>query len=270
MPKAIWMLTIAVALLVAGCGAGDSGDNSSSATESESISKTFDIGGGRNLALVCDGAGSPTILLEAGDESGVGDWGLVAPHLMEETRTCRYDRAGVGRSDAATGCRGMDDILGDLESLLKVAKIRGPFLLVGASGGGYLMAEYASRHPADAAGLVLAETPKAISDPPPAELVDVLKCDAPTNVERRDYVAVENEAWGDRKKIGEFPMTIISNEYPKGSPSYELSNVEDQRGWLVLSPNSKQVVVTSGHDVTSDEPELVVREILAILKASRG
>jgi len=45
-----------------------------------------------------------------------------------------------------------------------------------------------------------------------------------------------------REQIGDFPMTIISNDYgPSSPPGDEATNVPDQRGWLVLSPDWKQV-----------------------------
>ena len=129
----------------------------------EDVAQLFDIGDGRTLYLECSGEGSPLILLEAGDESGVEEWRPVFESLAAETRTCAYDRAGIGRSTEAAGCRGVDELLGDLEALLSVAGLAGPYVLVGASGGGYLMAGLAARHPADVAGLVLVETPKAIT-----------------------------------------------------------------------------------------------------------
>ena len=228
------------------------------------ISAMFDIGGGRELYLQCAGNGSPTILLEAGDESG--SWWDIAPELIQQTRTCAYDRAGNGRSVDAAGCRQLADLLGDLEALLEVAEVDPPYLLVGGSGGGYLMASLAARRPTDVAGLVLVETPKAITIMSP-ELEAAISCDAPNNVEHRDYYAIEHAVWDNRALIGDFPMTIISNDYGDSAPpGDEETNVEDQRGWLVLSPNSKQVVVTSGHLV---EPGLVVDEILAVLEAAQ-
>lgn len=93
------------------------------------------------------------------------------------------------------------------------------------------------------AGLVLVETPKALTIMSP-ELEAAISCDAPNNVEHRDYYAVEHAVWDHRALIGEFPMTIISNDYGDSAPPCdEETNVEDQRGWLVLSPNSRQVVV---------------------------
>jgi pimeloyl-ACP methyl ester carboxylesterase len=236
-----------------------------------SIARLVDIGGGRELYLSCQGTGTPTILLESGDESDISQWSMVAPALVKETRTCAYERAGVGRSVKATGCRQLGDLLDDLEALLEAADIDPPYLLVGTSGGGYLMAGLAARHRADVAGLVLVETPKAITILSP-ELKAQIACDAPTNIERRDYVAVEHAAWDKRKRLGDFPMTVISNDYGDDAPANDdaQTNVPDQRGWLVISPNSKQVVVTSGHNVPGNQPTLVSREILAVLETARG
>ena len=273
----------AVLLLVAGCASVSptlsprSSDPAAEATSSPTptpdlnqVSGTFDIGDGRELYLRCSGTGSPTILLEAGDESGVSAWTFVIPGLMAETQTCAYDRAGIGQSDSATGCRGLGELLGDLEALLAAAEIDGPYVLVGASGGGFLMAGFASRHPEDVAGLVLVETPKALTAESYPDIVPLIACDAPSNIERRDYLAVEHAVWDNRAEIGDFPMSIISYDYGDRAPGPdEETNVEDQRGWLVLSPNSTQTVVTTGHDVANNEPQLVIDQILAVLEAAR-
>ncbi|HUE97079.1 MAG TPA: alpha/beta hydrolase, partial [Longimicrobiaceae bacterium] len=136
--------------------------------------------------MQCTGTGSPTILLEAGDNSsGVVGWGWVMPGLITETRTCTYDRAGLGQSSAASGCRQLDDLLGDLEALLGAASIDGPYVLVGTSGGGFLMAGFAARYPEDVAGMVLVETPKALTAELYPEILPVIACDAPDNIEHR-------------------------------------------------------------------------------------
>ena len=167
------------------------------------------------------------------------------------------------------GAGGIDEIVGDTETLIAAAELEAPFIFVGASGGGYLAAEMAVRHPNETAGLVLVETPKAIEEIPP-DVAPLLPCDAPTNVERRDYVAVEHAVWDDKHEIGEFPVVIFSNDAGPGAEGDEASNVEDQKGWSVLSPDFEQVVVDSGHDVPVNEPELVVNKILEVLEKSRG
>ena len=100
-----------------------------------------------------------------------------------------------------------------------------------------------------------------------------IACDAPGNIERRDYLAIEHEAWDNRHEIGDFPMTVISNDYGRTvlTGTDEYTNVEDQHDWLVLtSAEGRQVVVTSGHDVAGTEPRLVADEILAVLEAARS
>ncbi len=222
--------------------------------------------------MECLGSGAPTILLEAGDtDTGADHWGRVYPGLTDATRTCFYDRAGLGRSAPATGCRELQDINDDLDALLAAAKIEGPYILVGASGGGFLQAGFAARHPDLVAGMVFVETPKALTAALYPEVLPEIACDAPGNTEHRDYVKVEHAAWDHRKKLGDFPVIVMSNDYGPSGERDDATNVEDQRGWFELSPdNATQVVVTSGHGIAQNEPRLVVDQILKVLEVARG
>ena len=130
------------------------------------------------------------------------------------------------------------------------------------------MAGFAYEHPTEVAGVVLAETPKAIKTEkaPPG-----INCDGQDNVERRDYVTVENDAWNNRHLVGDIPMTVITNDYGAYPLDEEgRTNVKDQQGWLVLSPQAKQIIVTSGHNVPGNEPALVADEILKVVQAARA
>lgn len=274
------MLMVVSAIVLSGCGGGSGGESAAAPTApAVSPSPTragfagvVDIGGGRKLYAECSGSGSPTIVLESGDESGISDWRSVLPRLVDRTRVCGYDRLGTGRSDAATGCRGLTELRSDLEALLERLGESGPYVLVGESGGGYLAAGFAYEHASDVAGIVLVDTFSAIIPAlAPAELIADLKCDSKVNVERRDYVNVEHDAWSPRHRLGEFPMIIISNDYGDAfEDAGQRTNVEDQRGWLVLSPRARQVVVTSGHSAAENEPDLVLAQILSVLEDARA
>ena len=229
------------------------------------VDELVDIGGGRELHVRCEGSGSPTVVLEAGDESGMEDWSRVAPAVAEQTRTCAYDRLGTGTSSPAEGCRQLDDLLDDLDALLVANEVPGPYVFVGASGGGYLAVGMAERHVDELAGIVLAETPQAIPAEVLAEIEDEIACDAPTNVERRDYAAVEHAVWDDRRRIADVPVRIISDTSDESEPG----NAEIQEGWLVLSPQASQVIVSSGHDVPINEPEVVIAAILEVIDLTR-
>jgi hypothetical protein len=276
----------AVAVLVtagalSGCGS-DGGDPAAaasgssapkaSATQSYDVPELVDIGGGRQVYAHCSGEGRPTVVLESGDESDQFQWSSVFYDVADRTRVCAYDRFGTGSSDPATGCRRTPELLADLASMLAAVDAEPPYVLVGTSGGGFIMTSYAYAHPDETAGIVLAETPHAIiPSQAPKELLHQLDCRAPTNVEHRDYVAVERDAWEHRRRVGRIPMTVISNDYGDFYEDEEQrTNVKGQRGWLELSPLAKQVVVTTGHDVPENEPDLTVREILRVVDAARA
>src|SRR5439155_26437860 len=55
--------------------------------------------GGRRLHFKCAGAGSPTVVLEAGASAFAIDWSLVHPEIARTNHVCSYVRAGFGWSD---------------------------------------------------------------------------------------------------------------------------------------------------------------------------
>jgi pimeloyl-ACP methyl ester carboxylesterase len=277
---------------VAACGGGtssstDPADPSTAASPSKAAASasptpkptalrhfadTFDIGGGRKLFMECTGEGSPTVVLESGDADDSRAWTRVVPGLAASTRVCTYDRAGTGRSDKATGCRKMEDIRGDFEALLKAARVEPPFVLVGTSGGGYLVAGYAQAHPAAIQGLVFVDTFPAIDlSKYPPELAFEIGCDNPANIEHRDYAAVEHAAWDERTKIGDFPVTVITNDYTGyATNDEEKDSIKGQQGWFALNPDgATQVIVTTGHNVPGNEPGVIVDAVKQILETVR-
>ena len=112
---------------------------------------------GRRINLLCEGRGSPTVLLDAGWNGGIGSWSDVQPELAKTTRTCAFDRAGMGFSDPGRPPRDTRAIVSDLVQTLKAAHISGPYVLVGHSMGALDMRLYASLHAKDTVGMVLVD-----------------------------------------------------------------------------------------------------------------
>ena len=250
--------------------------SSTSAAEGE-VDGLVDIGGGRGIYVRCTGAGSPTVILEGGDEDTSASYAFAVPSLAEDTRTCVYDRANLGRSDPAPGPRGLPELVADLEQVITAAQIPGPYVLVGTSGGGYITAGYAFAHPEQVTGMVFVDVPSPFRDPP-AQIVRDTRWDSPVNIEKRDYLQVEKDAWSARQRVGDIPVTVISNEYSAEEIAAAefaserrgmRSNVEDQRGWLVISPRATQLVVRTGHAVEEADPTLVTNAILEVVRAAR-
>jgi pimeloyl-ACP methyl ester carboxylesterase len=176
------------------------------ATASADVAGRFDVGGGRMLQITCAGSGEPTILLEAGGGSSSSDYPFaVRSALAAKTRTCTYDRAGLGASDPPPYRRRlMVDVVTDLDHLLTAAGIKGKLLLVGASFGGLVMLDLALTHSERTAGLVVLDTDWPTTDPQkspdkmitPAQRAEYIRLDAwdnGPNVERIDYQATTGE-----------------------------------------------------------------------------
>lgn len=113
---------------------------------------------GRRLNLRCSGKGGPTVLLEGGFAATSLAWWKVQPRIARTNRVCSYDRAGYGFSDEGPSPRDGAATARDLDHALRVAKIRGPFILVGHSAGGLYVRLFADRRPRDVVGMVLVDT----------------------------------------------------------------------------------------------------------------
>lgn len=106
--------------------------------------------------MYCEGDGGPAVIMESGLGSAAWTWHTVQHEIGEVTRVCVYDRAGYfGRSTTAPGPRTAGDEADDLAALLRAARIRGPYVLVGHSYGGHIVRLFAYRHPREIAGMVL-------------------------------------------------------------------------------------------------------------------
>src|SRR5690348_4611682 len=112
---------------------------------------------GHLMHIHCMGKGSPTVILEAGVGAFSFDWSLVQPEIAKFTRVCSYDRAGSAWSELGPNPRTIRQKVHELHTLLTNAGISGPFLLVGHSGGGYIVRQYQAQYPTEVVGMVLVE-----------------------------------------------------------------------------------------------------------------
>lgn len=119
--------------------------------------RMVEIEPGRRLNLYCVGNGSPTVVLESGLTDPINVWGYVQPAIARKTRTCAYDRAGVGFSDAGRRAATSANIVDDLHRLLVAAEIKPPYVLVAHSAGGLNARLYAYTYPSEVAGMVLVD-----------------------------------------------------------------------------------------------------------------
>ena len=118
--------------------------------------RLVDVGGYR-LMLNCIGDGSPTVVLEAGFGDLSVEWKSVQQQIAKFSRVCSYDRAGYGGSDAGPLPRTSLQIARELHTLLKNAGEKTPYILVGASFGGYNVRVFNGLYRDEVTGIVLAD-----------------------------------------------------------------------------------------------------------------
>jgi pimeloyl-ACP methyl ester carboxylesterase len=128
-----------------------------------------DVGGYR-LHLRCEGSGSPTVIFESGGGGSSLDWRFVQAPIATFTRACAYDRAGIAWSDLGPHRPTAERVASDLYTLVRNAKINGPFVLVGHSLGGLFAQQFAFRHSDEVVGLVFVDAchPELATRNPPA------------------------------------------------------------------------------------------------------
>jgi pimeloyl-ACP methyl ester carboxylesterase len=115
-----------------------------------------DVGGHRlHLMVTADGNSGPAVIFESGLMSTILSWRELQPEIAKSSRTVAYDRAGLGWSDGGPTHRDAAQIVEELRSLLDLAEIAPPYILVGHSFAGLTTRLFAAKFPNEVAGLIL-------------------------------------------------------------------------------------------------------------------
>ncbi len=136
-------LVLSVALLVSGCGRGG---------------KEMDVeAGGHRVQMKVVGTSGPVVVMESGLPGKLEDWWMVQREVGKFARAVAYDRAGLGKSEEASGVRDARTIARELHTALANAGLAPPYVMVGHSMGGVYVRVFAGMYPAEVSGMVLAD-----------------------------------------------------------------------------------------------------------------
>lgn len=255
--------------------------------------------GGPWLYLVCFGAGTPTVVLDAGAGMTPDTWKDVITELYSHTRTCAFNRAGYGWSNGSVESRSAQTHAEMLHTLLANAQIEGPYILVGHSIAVLSDIVFADQFPEDMAGLVLVDG----SHPDQCERRrDALPPESPDDSEDlqnfRSFFVDCDTFWsritsesGDRwldssgdqvravTSLGDMPLVVLINGSTTGErgdippalvAKLDQTKVDMQSEYAALSTNGFLVVVeNTSHLIQNDQPQVVVDAILRVLELYR-
>jgi pimeloyl-ACP methyl ester carboxylesterase len=111
--------------------------------------------GGYKLHLYSLGKGNITVVIDH-SLGGIEGYFFVE-EIAKITRVCIYDRPGYGWSAPSPKPRSSEHIVKELDTLLDLAGIEPPYILVGDSFGSYNVRLYAHRFPEKIVGIVLTD-----------------------------------------------------------------------------------------------------------------
>jgi len=258
-------------------------------THDNAIIGRFDIGG-RSLFLDCRGSGTPTVIIERGTggaSTNDPSWDGVRDALISTMRFCLYDRANLGQSDPAPLPRTAEDVVADLHTLLQVAQIAPPYILVGHSLGGLFVRLYADRYPDEVAGIVLNDSmhPEGLEaeltvwgPPQPNEPAGVQERRAMLAAVANDTVDIPEpilqmpsvDQVRATRPLGNIPLVVLTgahHPWPEDAPpelrkrlQQEWQRINDEL--LPLSTRSRRIIAAnSGHFPQIDDMEVVIDAI---------
>lgn len=199
----------------------------------------IDVGGYR-LHLNCTGEGTPTVILDAGLGGSSLDWALVQPELSRTTRTCSYDRAGMGWSDTGEGPRSPEHIADELAVLLDRADIDGPYVLVAHSLAGKNARLFAMHHREDVVGMVLIDARH--------EYVD----DQTTAAEQQEFLAAlegQSFQYGAARRLG---VARLFGDQLAGVPSMT-AQAREEMALMGTEPEALVATVEEGRERSASD-----------------
>lgn len=254
------LLLLVLALSMLGIGAAN-------AAGTDPVKGVFTAGGQRQW-ISCSGTGSPTVVVISGLGATSSMWREVTPSFMKRTRTCVYDRPGLGKSPGRSGSKltNAKQHAKELHALLAAAGETGPVVLVAHSYAGLIARAFVRQYSSEVSG---------------ALLLDAVYPGIETNYlpsYRHDWneggtvIDMSASSAAAAPSFGSIPLVVITAGDPEpGAPKWVVrlwNRMQDQAA--KLSTDSVHVVAArSGHIVQQDQPDVVIKGVNELVTAVR-
>ena len=237
---------------------------------SEGFERLVDVGG-HSLYVNCTGRGGPTVILEAALANTSATWAAIQPEIARFTTVCSYDRAGLGRSEASpTYPLTAQSSVDELRTLLKNAGIRGPYVLVGHSYGGWLVQLFARQDGGRrVTGVVLVDATPL--DQPAIDDRFGRPTPRPEQIPEPVDLRASSQQLLSAPPFPQVPLDVLRRTvFPPTFPAeFRQILIERQEAASRLSCRGRLIVAEgAGHFIHRDRPDLVIASIERVVEAA--
>jgi pimeloyl-ACP methyl ester carboxylesterase len=264
--------------------------------------------GEKQIHIYCVGQGSPAVVFVSGLGEAYESWSKVQGEVGKTSRSCSYDRPGLGWSDRRPGPRDVATMVAELHDLLRASEVEPPYVLVGHSLGGGVVRVFAGRYPQEVSGLVMVDaihpeflkrmaldawdenmsrTAKrmqwlapvglarlrgmcVIDDRPLIHCADLWR----TLVAEREALPSSARQVGEVSSVGNIPLVVLSRD---PDPAVGWGSPENRTAWdhmqselpSISTRGRRTTVKGATHYIQEDHPEVVTQTILGMLADAR-
>lgn len=260
-------------------GSNDRPDQQSGRPDADTapLDTLVDVDGHRLHLVVRPGDGPVTVLFEAGGGADGASWGP-APERLATRSTATvvtYDRAGLGRSELGPEGLTPTEEIDDIRTALHRLSLPDSTVVVGHSYGAMLALAHAARYPDEVKGLVLVDPMNPAFAVGQADVLAATVPELPESPTPRDLAIQRMARTMDSLTAAlleieprlRLPMIVVSAGRdwwgsPELDAAWKASHVD-----LASRAHRRRVVSeTSDHDIPSEDPDVVVDAIVALLE----
>jgi len=260
--------------------------------------------GSHQLQIHLEGKGAPTVVIDAGIADQLDKLRPLQERVARVTHVITYNRAGYGQSEPGPLPRHSGREAEELKTLLEMASVPGPYVLVGHSLGALNMQVFTSKYPDYVAGLVLLDSPPlsfilgqeykdlgVMAEQMTAEWQAIADSAAKSNDTQekarsaffRMIASEHRHMFGETARLvgaistfGDMPLVVLAAGKPNHAfgevaEEYQRYWVEQSRALTDKSTNGKFIIAEGvSHHLYLDAPELVAESILSAVYEVRA
>jgi len=218
---------------------------------------------GKEVQVRCEGVGRPTVIFEPGLNESYMTFYSIQSEISKITRTFSYSRMSLNNESREKSPRSSLTQVNNLHRLLTELKIKGPYIIVAHSIGGFNARLFATAYPDEVAGIVFIDCSHENQQWNAENISEHGELNYDEILQSADQVKEANK----KDALRNVPVTVLTADY-KGTSFASMFKywLNMQKSIVNLSNKSKHIIVeNSTHQIQSEYPQTVIDAITEMI-----